>query len=238
MQPNNGFLTPVQKKILKGSAVIGAVWVSFFAGMALSRALDDENRTPFMLENAYVKAQEDLIDRAKIAFLGDDLAKLSFISGLRQAGVAKAYNVEIDTLRDNAFAATMENKDIEAIQAIDTRMADQLLFDAIQRLGDEDLFQVLNINRGIFLTEARASMLSDTEATDKGLRYYNLYHSHSTLSEQERDQLSGCFNKLKEKLDKQKDKTLMFDNGSGTCLPVVEPKKVKLFSPRRFLQNQ
>ena len=231
-------LTSTQKKSVIALGIAVAIGASFLGGMALNRFLDDEYRTPFMLEKLYTDAQEDLIERSKIVFRDDGLAKLSFISGLRQAGVAAAYNVEIDTLRDNAFEATMESKDVAAIQAIDTRMADRLLLDAIPRLGDDDLYEVLTENKRIFLTEARASMLSDTDATDKGLRYHNLYYSHSTLSEEERDQLSACFKILEEKLGKQEYKVLKFENGSGTCMPVVKSKKVDMFSPRRFLKYQ
>jgi hypothetical protein len=231
-------LTSTQKKSLITLGIAVAIGASFLGGMALNRVLDNEYRTPFMLEKLYMDAQEDLIERSKIVFRDDGLARLSFISGLRQAGVAAAYNVEIHILRMNAFEASSETKDVAAIQAVDTRMADRLLLDAIPRLGDDDLYRVLKENSDIFLSEDRAPMLSDTDSTENGLRYHNLYLSHSTLSEQEREQLTACFKKLEEKLGKQEDKVLMFENGSGACMPAVEPKKVDLFSPRRFLKYQ
>lgn len=238
MRPTKASLTSSQMKALKSLAIASAVLVSFIAGMALNRALDVELRTPFMLEKVYADAQEDLIDRSVSVFRDDDLARLSFISGLRQVGVAKAYNVEIDTLRANAFEPTRESRDVVAISSIDTRMADRLLLDAIPNLGDDDLYQVLSENRQIFLTQARASMLSDTDATNNDQRYSNLFRSHSTLSEKERDQLSACLKILEEKLGNQEHKVLKFENGSGACIPSVEPKKVDLFSPRRFLKYQ
>lgn len=231
-------LTSTQKKSVIALGIAVVIGASFLGGMALNRFLDDEYRTPFMLEKVYADAQKDLIDRSEIAFRDDSLAKLSFISGLRQVGVADAYNEEIYTLRQNAFEGTRENYDFAAIQATDTRMADGLLLEAIPRLGDDDLYHVLSKNRDIFLSEVRAYMLDDTEATDKDVRYHNLYNSHSTLSEQERDQLTACYKKLKDKLDKEEHAVLKFDNGSGTCMPSVEPKKVDLFSPRRFLKYQ
>jgi hypothetical protein len=238
MRPTKAPLTSSQKNALKSLAITSAVLVSFIAGMALNRALDDELRTPFLLEKVYADAQEDLIDRSVSVFRDDDLARLSFISGLRQTGVAKAYNVEIETLRANAFEPTRESKNVVAISSIDTRMADRLLLDAIPNLGDDDLYQVLRENRQIFLTEARVSMLRDTDATNNDQRYSNLFRSHSTLSEKERDQLSACLKILEDKLGKQEHKALMFENGSGSCMPAVEPKKVDLFSPRRFLKYQ
>lgn len=228
-------LTPAQKKSLIAVSIAAAIGLSFIGGMALNRVLDDEYRTPIMLEKLYADAQEDLIQRATAAFRDDDLTKLAFISGLRQVGVAEAYNEEIRTLRANAFEGSWETKDVAAIQAIDTRMADRLLFDAMPKLGDLELFQVLRANSGLFLTESRAAMLGDTDSTDNDTRYYHLHDSHSTLSEQERDELTVCYNKLHEKLNKLDGKVLKYDMGSGTCTE-VEPKKVSLFSPRGFLK--
>jgi hypothetical protein len=238
MSLNKNPLTATQKQSMIALGVVTAIGMSFIGGMALTRALDDQYRTPHMLEDVYRKAQETLIDRSDKVFRDDQLAQLSFISGLRQAGVAEAYNVEIRKLRSNAFEKSQETHDVAAIQAIDTRMADGLLLEAIAKLGDSDLYAVLKENERLFLSSARKWMLDDTDATENNLRYSNLYEAHTTLSEQERDELTACYNKLFEKLGKVKDDVLKYDLGSGTCIATVEPKKVDLFSPRRFLQYQ
>ena len=240
MRPTKRPLSRAEKKCLVFTSIIAGAALSFIAGMATIRAYDDEYRTPYILENLYMEVQKGLIDHAKTAFFGDDLAMLSFVSGLRQTGVAAAYNWEIRELRGNGFEASFDTKDIAALKAVDTRMADRLLIEAMAKLGDEDLFGVLSENSNLFLAESpsRLAMLSDTDSSDQDLRYHHLYWAHTTLSDKERDELTACFKKLEKKRIDQPEKHLRVEAGIGTCI-VEEAKKTRhIFNPREYLKQQ
>ncbi|WP_274644870.1 hypothetical protein [Pseudomonas serbica] len=240
MRPTKKPLTPSQKKFAIGLASVSVVILSFVFGGASMHSYEKAYKTPILLENLRTSTEEGLIQRAQKAFHGDELAILSFVSGLRQAGVAEAYNREISTLRNNALKEALDNNDVVALQAIDTRMADELLIEAMSKLGDQDLFGVLEEKSNLFLAENgyRMAMLSDTESTDAKERARNLYWAHTTLSEEQRDALTACYLKLKEKLGKLPDDHLRFDAGSGTCDEPARKKAATLFNPREYLKYQ
>jgi hypothetical protein len=240
MRPTKKPLTSSQKKFAIGLASVSVVILSFVFGGASMHSYEKAYKTPILLENLRTSTEEGLIKRAQKAFHGDELAILSFVSGLRQAGVAEAYNREISTLRNNALKEALDNNDVVALQAIDTRMADELLIEAMSKLGDQDLFGVLEEKSNLFLAENgyRMAMLSDTESTDAKERARNLYWAHTTLSEKQRDALTACYLKLKEKLGKLPDDHLRFDAGSGTCDEPARKKAATLFNPREYLKYQ
>lgn len=240
MRPTKRPLTPAEKKTAIFCSIVAAIGLSFMVGAAAMHSYEEAYRTPFILENLRSKVESDLISRANKAFRGEDLAMLSFVSGLRQAGVAEAYRREISTLRNNALKEALDNNDVVALQAIDTRMADELLIEAMSKLGDQDLFGVLEDKSNLFLAENgyRMAMLSDTESTDAKERARNLYWAHTTLSEKQRDALTACYLKLKEKLGKLPDDHLRFDAGSGTCDEPVRKQAPSLFNPREYLKYQ
>jgi hypothetical protein len=240
MRPTKKPLTPSEKKFAIGIASVSALILSFAVGVASMHSYEKAYKTPLLLESLRSSTQEGLIERARKAFHGDQLAMLSFVSGLRQAGVAEAYNWEISTLRNNALNDALENRDVVALQAIDTRMADELLIEAMSKLGDQDLFGVLEKNSNLFLAGNgyRKAMLSDTESTDAKERARNLYWAHTTLSEKQRDALTACYLKLEDKLGKLPDDHLRFDAGSGTCEEPVRKQTPSLFNPREYLKYQ
>lgn len=240
MRPTKKPLTPSEKKFAIGIASVSALILSFGIGGAAMHSYEQAYKTPLLLENLRSSTQEGLIERAQKSFRGDDLAMLSFVSALRQAGVAEAYNREISTLRNNALKDALDKNDVVALQAVDTRMADELLIEAMSKLGDQDLFGVLDEKSNLFLAENgyRMAMLSDTESTDAKERSRNLYWAHTTLSEKQRDALTACYLKLKEKLGKLPDDHLRFDAGSGTCDEPVRKQTPTLFNPREYLKYQ
>jgi hypothetical protein len=240
MRPTKKPLTPSEKKFAIGIASVSALILSFGIGGAAMHSYEQAYKTPLLLESLRSSTQEGLIERAKKSFRGDDLAMLSFVSALRQAGVAEAYKREISTLRNNALKDALDKNDIVALQAVDTRMADELLIEAMSKLGDQDLFGVLDEKSNLFLAENgyRMAMLSDTESTDAKERARNLYWAHTTLSEKQRDALTACYLKLKEKLGKLPDDHLRFDAGSGTCDEPVRKQTPTLFNPREYLKYQ
>jgi hypothetical protein len=240
MRPTKRPLTPSEKKFAIGLGFASALILSFVCGGAAMHSYEEAYRTPLILENLRSSVQAGLIDRAKKAFRDEDLGMLSFVSGLRQTGVAEAYNWEISELRDNALKAAFDNKDPVALQAIDTRMADELLIDAMGKLGDQDLFGVLKEHSSLFLAENgyRMAMLSDTDSTDAKERAHNLYWAHTTLSEKERDTLTACYIKLEEKLRELPADHLRFDAGAGSCIEPVRKQTRPLFNPREYLKYQ
>jgi hypothetical protein len=240
MRPTKRPLSPVEKNITIIGSFVVAVCASFMVGAAAMHSYEQAYKTPLLLENLRSSTQGGLIERAQKSFRGDDLAMLSFVSALRQAGVAEAYNREISTLRNNALKDALDKNDVVALQAVDTRMADELLIEAMSKLGDQDLFGVLDEKSNLFLAENgyRMAMLSDTESTDAKERSRNLYWAHTTLSEKQRDALTACYLKLKEKLGKLPDDHLRFDAGSGTCDEPVRKQTPTLFNPREYLKYQ
>ena len=240
MRPTKRPLSTSEKKVAICGGFFAAVVISFGVGMATMHSYEEAYRTPLILENLRSTVQKGLIDRAKRAFHDDDLALLSFVSGLRQMSIAEAYNLEISTLRSNAFDVAFSKHDFVALKAIDTRMADELLIDAMGKLGDQDLFGVLQQNSHLFLANNgwRAAMLSDTDSTDAETRSRNLYWAHTTLSEKDRDALTECYLKLEEKLREMPADHLRFDAGSGTCIVPVHKQIPPLFNPREYLKYQ
>jgi len=224
-----------EKIFLAACGLVGTVGLSAIVGIASVRYYDKTHRLPDLVDRVYERAQDDLIQRAQVTYRNDDLAMLSFISGLRQNGVAEAYKREISMLRRNAFESTRESRSAAAIRAIDTRPADGLLLDAVSKLNDADLLSVLSEKRGIFESRARSKDLENAGEQDKELLYRDAYYSHTTLSEKDKDSLASCLQKLTENSRKVGSK-IKLKSKFGSCIPEYKRSSLYSFDAESFLK--
>lgn len=215
---------------IAGTVLIIAACIGI--GVDVGRIYDRQQRLPDLVEKVYKRAQSDLISRANITYRDDDLAKLAFISELRQNGISDAYAIEIKMLRSNAFESSRESRDAASILAIDTRPADGLLLEAVTNLNDTDLLSLLRINSKLFVAQQISLSPDDPATTDNEIIYHNAYFSHTTLSEADRDFLASCLIKL-EKMESQNKKDSA--STSGSCIPTKKKDSENTFDAKSFI---